>query len=96
MQNNIKALTFASYLSMLFLGISTAFVGATARNIDLTTFQIGLFLTIQNIGFMLAVMVSGALADTLEKPRILLVGSLILAFSFFTFWFGSILLLDLI
>ena len=51
-QNNIKALTLASYLSMLFLGISNAFVGATARNIDLTPFQIGLFLTIQNIGFM--------------------------------------------
>ncbi len=96
MQNNIKALTLASYLSMLFLGISSAFVGATARNIDLTPFQIGLFLTIQNIGFMLAVMFSGALADTLEKPRILLVGSLILAFSFFTFYMTGIFWLNLV
>jgi MFS family permease len=96
MQNNIKALTLASYLSMLFLGISNAFVGATARNIDLTPFQIGLFLTIQNLGFMLAVMASGALADTLEKPRILLVGSLILAFSFFTFYLTGIFWLNLV
>lgn len=96
MQNNIKALTLASYLSMFFLGLATAFVGATARNIDLTTFQIGLFLTIQNVGFMLAVMFSGALADTLEKPRILLVGSIILAFSLFTFYVTGIFWLNLV
>ncbi len=96
MQNNIKVLTLASYLSMFFLGISTAFVGATARNIDLSPFQIGLFLTIQNVGFIVAVMASGALADTLEKPRILLVGSLILAFSFFSFYLTGIFWLNLV
>jgi len=85
MKNNVKALTAASYLSMLFLGVSTSLIGAVARNIDLTPFQIGLYLTIQNVGFMIAVWVSGALADSVEKPRILLAGSLILALSFFTF-----------
>ncbi len=96
MQNNTKALTAASYLSMLFLGISTTFVGATARNIDLSPFQIGLFLAVQNLGFMVAVMVAGALADTLEKPRILFVGSLILAFSFFSFYLSGVFWINLL
>jgi len=73
-------------MSMLFLGVSTGLIGAIATNIDITPFQIGLFLAIQNVGFMIAVSISGALADSVEKTRILLVGSLILAFSFFTFY----------
>jgi MFS family permease len=96
MGRNIKVLTTASYLSMLFLGISTTFVGATARNIDLTPYQIGLFVTVQNVGFMVAVLVSGALADTLEKPRILFVGSLILAVSFFSFYLTGTFWINLI
>jgi FHS family glucose/mannose:H+ symporter-like MFS transporter len=96
MKNNIKALTVASYLSMLFLGVATTLIGAVARNIDLTPFQIGLFLTVQNVGFMIAVWISGALADSVEKPRILLTGSLILAFSFFTFYLTESLWLNLI
>ncbi|MGB3713693.1 MAG: MFS transporter [Candidatus Promineifilaceae bacterium] len=95
MKNNIKALTVASYLSMLFLGVATTLIGAVARNIDLTPFQIGLFLTIQNVGFMIAVWISGALADSVEKPRILLAGSLILALSFFTFYLTESLWLNL-
>jgi MFS transporter, FHS family, glucose/mannose:H+ symporter len=84
---------------MLFLGVSTAIIGAAARNIGLTPFQIGLLLTIQNIGFMFSVWVSGALSDTYEKPKILMVGSLILAISFFTFyltgsfWINGIIML---
>jgi FHS family glucose/mannose:H+ symporter-like MFS transporter len=96
MKNNIKALTAASYLSMLFLGVATTMIGAVARNIDLTPFQIGLFLTIQNVGFMISVWISGALADSVEKPRILLAGSLILAFSFFTFYLTGSLWLNLL
>jgi fucose permease len=96
MKNNIKALTVASYLSMLFLGVATTLIGAVARNIDITPFQIGLFLAIQNVGFMIAVWISGALADSVEKPRILLAGSLILALSFFTFYLTERLLLNLI
>jgi len=95
MKNNIKALTAASYLSMLFLGVATSLIGAIAGNLDLTPFQIGLFLTIQNVGFMIAVWVSGALSDSLEKPRILFVGSLILALSFLTFYLTESLLLNL-
>ncbi len=96
MTSSIKALTASAYLSMLFLGIANALIGATARNIGLTPFQIGLFLTVQNIGFMIGVSVSGALADSYDKPRILLVGSLILAVSFFTFYLTGFLWLNLI
>lgn len=95
MKNNIPALTAASYLSMLFLGVASGLIGAAARNIGLTPFQIGLYLTVQNVGFMIAVVVSGALADTVEKPRILLTGSLILALSFFTFYLTGNIWLNL-
>jgi fucose permease len=81
---------------MFFLGISNVLVGAAARNIGLTAFQIGLFLTVQNIGFMIGVSAAGALADSHQKPRILFVGSLILAASFFTFYMTGILWLNLV
>lgn len=94
--NHVKTLTLASYLSMLFLGVASTIIGAAARNINLTPFQIGLFLTIQNIGFMIAVLVAGTLADSKEKPRILLVGSLILALSFLAFYLTGFFWLNLI
>lgn len=86
MIKNIPALTASSYLSMLFLGVAATLVGASARNIGLSPYEIGLMITVQNLGFMLSVMVSGALADSFEKPRILLVGSLILSAAFLTFY----------
>ena len=95
MTSNIKALTASAYLSMLFLGIANVLIGGAARNIGLTPFQIGLFLAIQNVGFMIGVSVAGALADSYEKPRILFVGSLILAASFFTFYLTESLWLNL-
>jgi len=78
MIRNIKAVTGSCYLSMLFLGIGGAVVGAAARNIGLTPSQIGLIIAIQNVGFGMAVWLSGALSDTTSKPRLLLIGSLIL------------------
>jgi fucose permease len=93
--SNIKALTASAYVSMLFLGIANALIGTAARNIGLTPFQIGLFLAVQNIGFMIGVSISGALADSYSKTRILLVGSLILAVSFFTFYLTGSLWLNL-
>lgn len=96
MNTNIKALTASAYLSMLFLGMVNALIGAAARNIGLTPFQIGLFLTIQNVGFMIGVLIAGALADSYEKPRILFVGSLVLAVSFFTFYLTGMLWLNLV
>jgi predicted MFS family arabinose efflux permease len=75
---------------MFFLGVATSLVGAAARNIGLSPFQIGMLITIQNIGFIIAVSISGTLSDTQEKPRILFVGSLILAASFLTFYLSDI------
>lgn len=95
MISNTKALTASAYLSMLFLGIASAVVGGAARNIGLTAFQIGLFLAVQNVGFMVGVSIAGALADSYEKPKILFVGSLILSASFFTFYLTDLLWLNL-
>jgi len=97
MIRNTKAITALSYLSMFSLGIAASLIGAAARNIGLSPYQIGLMIAVQNIGFMISVMVTGALADTHEKPRILFLGSLILGVSFLAFyqtgWFGLNLLI---
>ena len=79
MIHNRKIITSSSFLAMLFLGVGYSLVGAAARNIGLTPAQIGLLLAAQNVGFAVAVAVAGALSDTLPKPRILLIGSILLA-----------------
>jgi MFS family permease len=96
MIRNTKLITASSFTSMFFLGVGAAIIGAAARNIGLNPFQIGLLITVQNIGFMFSVIISGALSDTHEKPRLLFFGSLILAASFFTYYAGSSFLLNLI
>ena len=95
MIRNIKAITASSFSSMFFLGVGTAVIGAAARNIGLSPFQIGFLIAVQNIGFMLSVIISGALADNYEKPRLLFIGSLMLAISFFTFYVWSPFVLNL-
>lgn len=96
MIKNTSIITATSYTSMLFLGVATALIGAAARNIGLSPFQIGLMIAFQNIGFMLSVMVAGALADTHEKSKILLIGSLILSLSFLSFYLTQVFNVNLI
>lgn len=96
MIHNIKALTASSYMSMFFLGVSATLVGAVAQNIGLTPFQIGLLITAQNVGFTVSVLVSGALSDSTDKPKILLGGSLILGAAFFTFYLTGLFWLNLL
>lgn len=96
MIRNVKAVTASSYLSMFFLGVSAALIGAAARNIGLSPYQIGLLIAAQQVGFILSVSVSGALADTSEKPRILFVGSLILGISFLAFYATEVFWVNLI
>ena len=95
MITNIRAITASSFLSMFFLGVGAAIIGAAARNIGLTAYQIGLMMSIQNLGFMLAVMITGALSDTFEKPKLLFAGSFVLAVSFFTFYLNGSFMLNL-
>jgi MFS family permease len=95
MIRDIKAITASSYLSMFFLGVSASLVGAAARNIGLSPYQIGLLIAAQQVGFVLSVFISGTLSDTYEKPRILLVGSLILGFSFLTFYQSGLFAINL-
>lgn len=96
MIKNIKAITAASFLAMFFLGLSSSVIGAAARNIGLSPYQIGLMIATQNIGFMISVLISGALADTYQKPRILMVGSIILAIALFLFYGWSYFWINLI
>jgi len=99
MIKNINAITIATYFTMFFLGVAGSLVGAAARNIGLAPYQIGLLTSIQNVGFMFSVSISGALSDTHDKPKILAIGSLILAISFFSFyqfnlfWFNLLVML---
>jgi fucose permease len=93
---NRTAVTISSFVSMFFLGVGATIVGAAATNIGLTPFQIGLLLAVQNVGFMLAVTVSGAVGDTYEKPKILLIGSLVTAASYAAFYRWEPFLLNLL
>lgn len=81
---------------MFFIGVATTMIGAAARNIGLSPYQIGMFMTVQNLGFMLSVIVSGALADTHDKTNILFVGSSILAAAFVTFYLSKIFSVNLL
>jgi fucose permease len=71
---------------MLLLGVAATLIGAAARNIGLSPFEISLMIMVQNLGFMVSVMISGALADTYSKPRILMIGSFVLSAAFLTFY----------
>lgn len=86
MIRNHKIITASSFVAMFFLGVGTALVGAAARDIGLTVTQIGLLLTVQNIGLAVAVAIAGALSDTQPKSRILFYGSVLTAASFLAFY----------
>ena len=86
MIRNPRAITASSFAAMFFLGVGYSIIGAAARNLGLTPEQIGILLAVQNVGFGVSVAVSGALADTHSKPRILAVGSVITALAFFAFF----------
>jgi fucose permease len=92
---NVNAITLSSYLAMFFLGVAASLIGAAARNIGLSPAQIGLLVAVQNVGFVLSVLLAGALADAHQKPKILMVGSLLLAFSFFTFYLSELFWVNL-
>jgi MFS family permease len=71
---------------MFFLGIVIAIVGAAARNIGLSTSQISILVSVQNLGFMGGVLFAGSVADSVQKPLLLALGSLLLAATFVLFY----------
>jgi len=79
-------LTGSSYLSMFFLGVGTAVIGAASGSIGHTPYQTALLITAQNLGFIVSVLGSGALADSSDKARLMGSGSLLLAVSFFLYY----------
>lgn len=86
MIRSTKALTVSSFLCMFFLGVGTTVLGAAARNIGLSPYQIGLLLAIQYVGFIISVSAAGALSDTYDKTKILLIISILLAIAFALFY----------
>lgn len=96
MIRNIRVITAASFAAMLFLGIGSALIGAAARDIGLTSEQIGFMLAVQNVGFGVAVAATGALSDTHPKARLLLFGSLVLGAAFLAFYAWPGFLLNLL
>ena len=88
-------ITGSAYTAMFFLGVSIQVVGAAARNIGLEPAEIGLLLAAQNVGFIVGVIAAGSLADTRSKPKILLVASILLAASYYSFYLRSGLALNL-
>ena len=96
MVKNTSIITSSSYISMLLLGVAATLIGAAARNIGLSPYEISLMIMIQNVGFMVSVMISGALADTYSKPKILMIGSLILSAAFLTFYSTAAFNLNLV
>ena len=83
---NRNMLTMSSFAAMFFLGVGTAVIGAASRNIGLSPNQIGLLLATQNIGFILSVITVGSLADSADKAKLMSMASLIIAISFFFFY----------
>ncbi len=71
---------------MFFLGVGTAVIGAASGNIGLTPFQTGLLVSVQNVGFIVAVLSAGALSDAMDKPLLMSAGSIVLATSFFLYY----------
>jgi MFS family permease len=96
MIRNKTVITGSSFLSMFFMGVGTTVIGAAARNIGLTPYQIGLQLTIQNVGFIISVSIFGTLSDTYEKPKLQLFSSIVLAIAFSIFYMRSSFLLNLL
>ena len=88
------SITASAYTSMFFLGIVIAVVGVAARNIGLKPSQIGFLISIQNIGFVIGVMVAGTLSDTKPKSLIMLSASVLLSVAFFTFYASDIFVLN--
>jgi len=86
MIKNKAVLTISSYTSMYFLGVSGTIIGAAAKNIGLNPYQIGIIIAIQNLGFIISVIISGSLADTMNKTKLLSIGSFILGISFILFY----------
>ena len=86
MIKSVKLITASSFLAMFFMGVGSAIIGAASRDIGLTAAQIGLLIAAQNVGFIFSVTISGARADTHPKPKILLIGSIILGISFLAFY----------
>jgi fucose permease len=71
---------------MLFLGLGISLVGASARNAGIEPAQVGLLVTVQQLGFLTSVAIAGSLADRRSKTLILTTGAVIVGVGFYFFF----------
>jgi fucose permease len=81
--------TTLSFVSMLFLGLGISLVGASARNAGIEPAQVGLLVTVQQLGFLASVAIAGSLADRRSKTLILATGAAIVGIGFYFFFFWN-------
>ena len=91
-----RAATGSAFVSMLFLGVGIAIVGATAQAVGLSPSQIGYLIAVQNVGMGIAVVIAGALADLYPKPAILTTGLVLLGVSFAMLYRSDVFMVNLI
>lgn len=89
-----RLMTGLSFGAMFFLGLGVTIVGAAAQNAGISAGEVGILLTVQNIGFLLSVALAGGLADRYSMTRVLALGSVILAAGFGGFYLGQTFLIN--
>lgn len=94
MRTSESIATTLSFSSMFFLGVGLTVLGAAARNIGLSAYEIGVLQTVQNLGLLVSIVVFGTLADSVRRPTLLLAGSIALSFGFFLFYVSPSLLFN--
>ena len=67
---------------MFFIGVGTALIGAASRNIGLDPESVGWMISAQNIGLAVTVIVFGALADVVDKARLMAWSSVFITAAF--------------
>jgi len=80
------SLTGGSFASMLLLGVGLAVIGAAAPAIGLRAAQVSMLLTVQNAGFVAAILLFGYLSDIRSKTRILALAAAIVAVTYFSLY----------
>lgn len=85
-----------AFVSMFFLGLGVTLVGATAQNVGIAPEQVGILITIQQLGFLSSVALAGSMADRKSKTAILTVGCVMVAVGIYCFFLWESFALNLL
>ncbi len=90
------SITALAFTSMFFLGLGVTLIGATAHTVGITAEQVGILMTVKQLGFLSSIAVAGTLGDRRSKTRILAIGAVILAAGFYFFFRSEIFALNML